>query len=266
MKKFHAVVMAAQRVGVVNELASDAGVSHKCLIEMGGKKLVEHVLDCLDASPEIEKVTVSIDQLDVLDGVAAYEHMKASGKARAVLAGVDLYSSFRAAVDEEDLLPALVTTADNVLLLPSMVAHFCSEIRKANARSAIAMTEKKVLLDVYPDGQRRFHKFADNEYSNCNLYAIMDRETVDLVSVFRTGGQFAKSLYRVLKAFGIWNAIAYRFAVYSLDRSMERMSKKFKTTLIAVRMPFPEAPIDVDNFRSKKLAAEILAERMADKS
>lgn len=266
MKKFHAVVMAAQRVGVVNELAADAGVSHKCLIEMGGKKLVEHVLDCLDASPEIEKVTVSIDQLEVLDGVAAYERMKASGKARAVLSGADLYSSFRAAVDGEGLLPALVTTADNVLLLPSMVAHFCSEIDKTDARSAIAMTEKKVLLDVYPDGQRRFHKFADNEYSNCNLYAIMDQATVDLVSVFRTGGQFAKSLYRVLKAFGLWNAVSYRFAFYSLDRSMERMSRKFKTKLIAVRMPFPEAPIDVDNFRSKKLASEILAGRKAAKS
>ena len=263
MKKFHAVVMAAQRVGVVNELAADAGVSHKCLIEMAGKKLVEHVLDCLDQSPDIEKVTISIDQLDVLDGVPAFERMKASGKARAVLAGTDLYSSFVAAVEGEGLLPALVTTADNVLLSPPMVAHFCAEIEKANARSALAMTEKKVLLDVYPDGQRRFHRFADNEYSNCNLYAIMDRETVDLVSVFQTGGQFAKSLYRVLKAFGLWNAIAYRFAIYSLDRGMERMSKKFNTSVIAVRMPFPEAPIDVDNFRSKKLAAEILASRQA---
>lgn len=255
--------MAAQRVGVVNELAADAAVSHKCLIDMAGKKLVEHVLDCLDQSPEIEQVTISIDQLDVLDGVPAYERMKAAGKARVVLAGADLYSSFVAAVEGEALLPALVTTADNVLLSPPMVAHFCSEIERTHSRAAIAITEKKVLLDVYPDGQRRFHRFADNEYSNCNLYAIMDRETTDLASVFQTGGQFAKSLYRVLKAFGVWNAIAYRFAFYSLDKGMDRLSKKFNTSLVAVRMPFPEAPIDVDNFRSKKLASEILADRQA---
>ncbi len=255
--------MAAQRVGVVNELAADAAVSHKCLIDMAGKKLVEHVLDCLDQSPEIERVTISIDQLDVMDGVPAYERMKTAGKARVVLAGADLYSSFVAAVEGDALLPALVTTADNVLLSPPMVAHFCSEIERTRSRAAIAITEKKVLLDVYPDGQRRFHRFADNEYSNCNLYAIMDRETTDLASVFQTGGQFAKSLYRVLKAFGVWNAIAYRFAFYSLDKGMDRLSKKFNTSLVAVRMPFPEAPIDVDNFRSKKLASEILADRQA---
>lgn len=263
MKKFHAVVMAAQRVGIVNELAVDAGVSHKCLIEMAGKKLVEHVLDCLDQSPEIEQVTISIDQLEVLDGAPVYERMKAEGKARAVLAGADLFSSFLVAVDGEGRFPVLVTTADNVLLTPAMVAHFCSEVERTNSRAGIALTEKKVLLDVYPDGQRRFHRFADNEYSNCNLYAIMDRETTRLASVFQTGGQFAKSLYRVFRAFGVWNAIAYRFAFYSLDKGMDRLSKKFNTSVVAVRMPFPEAPIDVDNFRSKKLAAEILAARQA---
>lgn len=253
--------MAAQRVGVVNELAADAGVTHKCLIEMGGKKLIEHVLDSLDESPEIGEITVSIDDIRVLDNVPSFGRLKASGKARAIEAGTDLFSSFLGAVEGGNRFPTIITTADNVLLTPSMIAHFCSEIRVRGGRAAIAVTEKAVLLGVYPDGQRRFHKFADNEYSNCNLYAVVDEDTSNIASVFQTGGQFAKSLARVLKAFGLWNAIAYRFSLYSLDRGMDRLSKKFGTKLIAVRMPFPEAPIDVDNFRSKKLATEILAQR-----
>lgn len=261
--KFHAVVMAAQRVGVVNELAADAGVSHKCLIEMDGKKLVEHVLDCLDASAQIDQITISIDDTSVLENVPAFERLRQAGKARAVEAGADLFSSFLGAVEGGGHYPAIITTADNVLLTPAMVAHFCNEIESNDARAAIAVTEKSVLLDVYPDGQRRFHKFADNEYSNCNLYAVVDEETSDIAKVFQTGGQFAKSLARVLKAFGLWNAIAYRFSLYSLDKGMKRLSKKFNTKLVAIRMPFPEAPIDVDNFRSKKLANEILQARRA---
>lgn len=260
--KFHAVVMAAQRVGIVNELAADAGVSHKCLIEMGGKKLIEHVLDCLDASPEIDRITISIDDISVLETVPAFNRLKDAGKARAVEAGTNLFSSFLGAV-EGGRYPSIITTADNVLLTPPMVAHFCNTIEEQGARAAVAVTEKAVLLNVYPDGQRRFHKFADNEYSNCNLYAVVDKETSDIASVFETGGQFAKNLARVLKAFGLWNAIAYRFALYSLDKGMDRLSKKFGTRLVAIRMPFPEAPIDVDNFRSKKLATEILQARRA---
>lgn len=259
--KFHAVVMAAQRPGVVNELAVDAGVSHKCLIEMNGKKLIEHVLDCLDASPEISHITIAIDQTPVLDGVPAVERLKADGKVTIVEAETNLFASFLAAIRARNSFPAVVTTADNVLITPAMIAHFCTGLLTAGARAGFAVTEKELLLKEYPDGQRRFHRFKDGEYSNCNLYAVMDRETTDIAGIFETGGQFAKKLGRVLKAFGLWNAFAYRFAIYTLDQAMGQLSKKFGTMVVAVRMPFPEAPIDVDNFRSKKLATEILSRR-----
>lgn len=257
--QFHAVVMAAQRVGIVNELAEAAGVSHKCLIEMAGKKLVEHVLDNLDAAPEIASITVVIDQIDVLEEVPAFKRLEAAGKARVVQAKSDLFSSYLATLDGVNMFPSLVTTADNVLMSPAMIAHFCHEIEVCGCDAAIALTPKEILLAKYPDGQRRFHKFADGEYSNCNMYALMNEQAVGSASVFQTGGQFAKSLYRVLKAFGLWNAIAYRFAFYDLDAAMGRMTKRFKTKAAAIRMPFPEAPIDVDNARSQKLASEILA-------
>lgn len=259
--KFHAVVMAAQRVGVVNELAADAGVSHKCLMDMEGKKLIEHVLVCLKNSPEIEKITVCIDTVSVLDDVPEYQRLTKAGKANAVEAEENLFSSFLAAIESENSFPALVTTADNVLLTPDMVRHFCEDVAQSGCEAAIALTPKETLIATYPDGQRRFHKFADGEYSNCNLYAVTNRSFTDAAKIFQTGGQFAKSLKRVLKAFGVWNAIAYRFSLYSLDRAMERLGKRVKAKVRAVRMPFPEAPIDVDNFRSKKLATEILRKR-----
>jgi hypothetical protein len=261
--KFHAVVMAAQRVGIVNELAVDAGVSHKCLIEMVGKKLIEHVLECLDASPDIGSISVVIDQTSVLDQVDGFQRLKASGKARAIEAKQDLFASFLAAAEDESRFPALVTTADNVLLTPEMVAHFCKEIIESGSDVAVALTPKQTLIAKYPDGQRRFHRFADGEYSNCNLYAVRNISVANTVTVFRTGGQFAKSIARVIKAFGLWNAIAYRFSLYSLDQGMERVSKRFNNKVVAIRMPFPEAPIDVDNMRSKKLATQILTDRLA---
>ncbi|WP_262693833.1 nucleotidyltransferase family protein [Kordiimonas aquimaris] len=256
--QFHAVVMAAQRPGIVNELAAEAGVSHKCLIEIAGKKLVEHVLDNLDRASEIKQITVVIDNIAVLGDVPAFVRLQQAGKARAIEARTDLFSSYLAAIEGDGMFPTLVTTADNVLLSPEMIAHFCTEIGNSGCDAAIALTPKEILLAKYPDGQRRFHEFADGEYSNCNLYALTSERVVNAARVFQTGGQFAKSLYRVLKAFGLWNAFAYRFSLYSLDKAMTRIGKRFNMTAVAVRMPFPEAPIDVDNARSKKLATEIL--------
>lgn len=257
--KFHAVVMAAQRPGVVNELAKDAGVSHKCLIEMAGKKLIEHVLDNLDAAEDIGFITVSIDDVRVLDQVPAFQRLLAAGKARAVEAKSNLFESLLASIEGGDqYYPAMITTADNVLLTSEMIGHFCNQLQVQGVSVGVGITPKEVMVAKYPDGQRRFHEFADGPYSNCNLYAIMDGDAAGIARVFKTGGQFAKSPMRVLKAFGIWNAIAYRFSWYSLDKMMNRLSRQFKVKVEAVRMPFAEAPIDVDNFRSKKLAGEIL--------
>ena len=42
------IVLAAQRGGRLDPLAAEAGVSHKCLVPIGGRPLLAHVLEALD--------------------------------------------------------------------------------------------------------------------------------------------------------------------------------------------------------------------------
>lgn len=261
--KFNVVVMAAQRAGVVNELAVEAGVSHKCLINMHGRKLIEHVLLSLSQSSRIDKITVSIDDVSVLEEVELYKELREAGRARAVEAGSNLFTSVQAAVDSEDKVPTIITTADNVLLTTDMIEHFCAELEASGAEAALGIAQKETILAKYPNGQKKFHKFADGEYANCNMYAVMTMDAVRAGKIFETGGQFAKSKERIFKAFGLWNAIAYKIALYTLDKGMERLGKRFGVKIAAIRMPFAEAPIDVDNPRTKAIANEILGERLA---
>ena len=125
------------------------------------------------------------------------------------------------------------------------------------------MCQKETLLAKYPDGQRRFHRFADGEWSNCNLYALMTPEALAAAEFFRGGGQFAKSLKRVMNAFGLFNMIAYKFAWFARDKAMDRLSARSGVRVKAIDMPFPEAPIDVDNERTRRIAEEILIARAA---
>ena len=50
-RPFTVVILAAQRAGVVNAVAQDAGVSHKCLAPIAGKPLIVHVIEALDGHP-----------------------------------------------------------------------------------------------------------------------------------------------------------------------------------------------------------------------
>jgi len=261
--KFQVVVMAAQRVGVINELAVEAGVTHKCLINMHGRKLIEHVLLSLSQSPRIDKITISIDNVAVLEEVELFKELREAGRVRAIEAGTNLFTSVQAAIDSESRVPTIITTADNVLLTEDMIEHFCAELEASGAEAALGIAQKETILAKYPEGQKKFHKFADGEYANCNMYAVMNMNAVKAAKMFETGGQFAKSKERIFKAFGLWNAIAYKIALYTLDKGMERLSKRFGVKVAAIRMPFAEAPIDVDNFRTKEIANTILGNRLA---
>ena len=260
-RKFHFVIMAAQRKGVVNPLAENAGVSHKCLIEMSGKPLIEHVARAVSDSGLASKISVSIEEPSALDGVAYVNGLKDGGLLRIVPSGDNLFESVAGALSGPEDFPAIITTADNVLLTPEMLRHFCKSAPDYDA--ALAMIDKETLLAKYPDGQRNFHKFRDGEFSNCNLYAITSPEALSAARVFEGGGQFRKSLKRVVKAFGLVNMIAYRYAWFTRDRAIARIGKRFNINTGAVDMPFPEAPIDVDNERTMKVAADILAARYA---
>lgn len=261
-RKFHFVVMAAQRKGIVNPLAEAAGVSHKCLMPLAGKPLIEHTLSAIAASDFVSKISVSIEDHEVLNELPIVQDLIAEGRLRIVQSADNLYDSVKAALENDADLPAVVTTADNVLLTPPMIEHFCSNV--GGQDGAVAVVRKEVLLAKYPDGQRRFHKFQDGEISNCNIYGLFTPEAVEVAQAFREGGQFAKYPQRVLKAFGLINLAAYRFAWFSVSDAMARIGKRHGVNFGTVEMPFPEAPIDVDNERTARIAGEILSQRQQE--
>src|SRR5690606_13038443 len=67
--------------------------------------------------------------------------------------------------------PVVVTTADNVLLTGAAVARTAGRLA-AGDDVVIAVAREADVRAAHPDGQRRFYKFADSGYSNCNLYGL----------------------------------------------------------------------------------------------
>lgn len=255
----HFLILAAQRAGTVNALAEAAGVSHKCIMPMQSRPLIEHVLSTLEGMPEAKRITVSIDTPDALKGVPLIEKLIAEGRLNIMQSGDTLFDSIAQALPDPDDFPVVITTADNVLLTQDMLRHFIPNLEGVDV--GVAMCQKEVLLAKYPDGQRRFHRFADGEWSNCNLYALTTPQALAAAEFFRGGGQFAKSLKRVMDAFGLFNMIAYKFAWFARDKAMDRLSTRSGVRVKAIDMPFPEAPIDVDNERTRRIAEEILIAR-----
>ena len=252
-----ALVLAGRRDGALDPLAAAAGVTHKCLVPIAGRPLLAHVLAALDQAPEIGRILVSIDDPAVLTGQLWF----ASGRVTIVGAKYNLVDSIVAALGEEVDFPVLVTTADNVLLTPAAITELVGTATCDWTDVAVAFATRGAVLAAHPEGQRRFYAFADDSYSNCNLYWLGSRRALDAAEVFRQGGQFAKHPRRMVGAFGLLNLIRFRFGLCSLDRLMLRLSRRFGLSIRPVVLGDGALAIDVDNQRTHAIAEELLSRR-----
>jgi GTP:adenosylcobinamide-phosphate guanylyltransferase len=257
---FTAIILAAQRAGVIDPLAAEASISHKCLVPIEGWPLIAHVASALQATPGIARLRIVVEK-EVVPIVAA---IMPSGPAPIdyVDPADNLADSVHAAARGVEQ-PMLVTTADNVLLTPGAVTAILDTI-SAGADAAFAMATRESVLAAHPLGQRRFYRFADDSFSNCNLYAFAGPKALAAVESFRSGGQFAKKPLRLIAAVGVFNLALLLLHRISLRGAARRLSRRFRLKIEPVILADGAHAIDVDNRRTYDAAALLLAQRRAD--
>ncbi|MGQ0659343.1 NTP transferase domain-containing protein [Sphingosinicella sp.] len=252
------IVLAAQRDGKLDPLAAEAGVSHKCLVPIGGRPLLAHVLDALARVERVAEVRIVVEQ-------GAEARLKQVAVASGVMAGFaeaanniadSVYAGAAGAAG-----PVVITTADNVLLTPAAVNQVIDQLG-GGADTVVALARKEDVLSAHPEGQRRFYRFRDGEFSNCNLYGL-SQAGLRLAETFRSGGQFAKNPMRIASAFGFLNLFLLRFALVSLDAGMRRLSRRFGVRVVAELLRDGAHAIDVDNARTHRIAAQLMEKRAA---
>jgi GTP:adenosylcobinamide-phosphate guanylyltransferase len=254
-----AIILAAQRSGAIDPLAAAAGLTHKCLVPIGGQPMIAHVVAALQATPGIERLRIVVEP----DAQVALQRVLPSG--RLPVEYIDsvpnvadsVYAGARG-TDE----PTVLTTADNVLLTPGAVAS----VQEALGRGAdvvFAMATKAAVLAAHPEGQRRFYRFSDDEYSNCNLFGIGGARGFAGAEMFRGGGQFAKKPARLIAAIGLFNLLLFRLGWLSLAGAMRRISRRMKLRVEAVVLADGAHAIDVDNERTYRVASLLLGQRAA---
>jgi GTP:adenosylcobinamide-phosphate guanylyltransferase len=254
-----AVVLAAQRAGTIDPLAAAAGVTHKCLVPIHGKVLITHVLTALQATARLQRIRIVVEA-EAVEQIRP--HLPAGNVAvEFIAAAPDLTDSVYAATQDLDQ-PTIVTTADNVLLTPAAVATVELALRHG-ADAVFAMATRGAVLAAHPEAQRRFYRFRDNAYSNCNLYGFAGASTFRGAEMFRSGGQFAKKKLRMLAAIGVLNFALFLLGWLTLAAGMRRLSRRLKLRTVAVVLQDGAHAVDVDNERTFRVASLLLQQRAA---
>ena len=254
---FTAIVLAAQRASRTDPLAEAAGISHKCLVRIADKPLIAHVVAALKAAPGLGLLRIVVEPEMFAEIEAALP--SALLPVEFVAAAPNLADSVFAGAGGIDH-KMLVTTADNVLLTPAAVGKMISMLR-TGADVALAMANKAAVLAAHPEGQRRFYRFREDYYSNCNLYAFAGPKALSAAETFRGGGQFAKKPLRLLMAVGPINVALMACGRLSLRGALARLGRRLRLRIEPVILADGSHAIDVDNERTYRIASLLLERR-----
>lgn len=253
-----AIILAGSRPGR-DALLGDSGVRTKALLPIAGRPMLLHVTDALLAAPDIGQLTILAQDSAVLAADPVLARLAAHERVRFRDSGAGISASLTAAVGAHDA-PLLVTTADNVLLTPAMIAEFLDASRGSDV--AVAMVSRDNLLARYPQSRRTWLKFRGGWWSGANLFRFGGRQVLPLLDFWSHIEQDRKKGLRIIAAFGPALLFAALLRLITIQEGVQRAARRFGIRdARVVAMTAPEACIDADKPADIILIERILADR-----
>ena len=263
--KITALIMAGKRSGVHDPLAQRAGVSQKCVVPVHGVPMIERVIREVAACDRIGAIHVVAHDHEEIAAQPTVKKLMDEGRLHFREGKFNIVDSVLSGAEGASF-PLMITTADNCLVTPDGYAEFIDKALEQNLDAASAMARREDVQAADPEGQSKFYKFSDGEFSNCNMYWLGSEKALAAAEIFRNGGQFVKFPSRIAKAFGVVNLIRFFLGWGTRERLFAQVSKRFGMKMRPIVVSKGEYAIDVDNERTFEVTERLLKKREAAQS
>jgi len=243
-----ALVLAGSRSGEVDVVARSARVPCKALAKVGGRPMVERVLQTLLDHPRIGPVSVSIREgLPLAQTAPQLSTWITEG---AVNRCTPADSPFASVASWLTTLPAgvaaLVTTADHALLNSTMVDQVLAG-DTSTPDVLVAMLPLVLLAAKYPTQHRTRMRFRDGQFKACNLFLLRNQPALyRALEYWRSIQALRKTPMRMAWRIGPGALLRYVLRAMTLRQAFEHLSAQTGARLDYVMLDVPEAAIDVD--------------------
>lgn len=230
-----ALILAGSRTGG-DPLAAAAGVTHKGLIEVAGRTMLERVANALTCAG-FEKIAVSTGSGPLADLAVALDlHIIAAedGPSRSVAAALEQLGA-----------PLLVTTVDHALLAPSWIDAFIGGVPDGVDLAALLARRETIEREV-PGSRRTYFRFADGEWSGCNLFYLATPRARTGLALWTDVEADRKRPWRIVRRLGVRQLLRYVFGTLTLAEGVAHLGALAGIKATAVETPFGLAAVDVD--------------------
>lgn len=230
-----ALILAGSRPGG-DPFATQMGVAHKALIEVGGGPMLARVVGALRAA-ECPRILVSCAPgpvAQLAEELGAEVIPPAPGPSGSVLAGLDVAGT-----------PLLVTTADHALLRPEWVRQLIDGA-PATSDVAIMLAERHAVEAALPGSRRTYLRFADGHWSGCNLFLLRAPAARAAVAEWTRVEADRKRPWRIVARLGPGLLLRYLSGRLTLASALERLGGRIGCRVALVPAADGLAAVDVD--------------------
>lgn len=257
------LVLAGQRPPS-DALAGVWGEQHRALVDVNGVPMLVRVIRAMRAARTIDRLLISTDDPAALQAVPELSRLLAE---RAVTLHDSLSSPSRSVADVLEGLTdgesMLVATADHALLTPEIVDHFVEAGATDAADVHVALVAESLIRSRFPETTRTYLRLRGEAWSGANLFAFRTPAARRAAAFWIRAEQFRKRPWRLVSALGPMSLLLFALGRLDLDAAFDRVSRAAKARVRPVRLPFPEAAIDVDRPADLALVSRILSQRDA---
>lgn len=235
MASFAALVLAGTRPGG-DPFAQSQGVSHKGLIEIGGQPMISRVIAAL-FSAGAGRIIVSTDDprlRDIAETLGAETIPSAHGPSESAALGLAAAGA-----------PLLITTSDHALLRPEWICTLI-EGTPANADLAVMLARRDQVERALPGSRRTYLRFADGDWSGCNLFYLQTDRAKAAIDLWRSVEQDRKRPWRIAARLGPATLLAMVFRRLTLAEGLARLGHRIGLSAALVPAPNGLAAVDVD--------------------
>ncbi len=257
-RRFKVLVLAASRGEAT---LREFGTLHKCSLDVAGRPMLMRVLGAITASTNTGDMAISIDEPRILQKIPSFPGMAQKHSITILQSKSSAALSARDALDRLDpAFPLLVTTADNVMLTPEILDEFLQSAMDSKADLAFALVAKETIEAALPHSRRTYWQFrGGGGFTGCNLFALITPESKTIVELWRHAEANRKKPWKIVRLLGLGPLLGFVMKRWSLQETMERLSKRFGIKIAPVILQHAAIAVDVDTRDDLETARRMLA-------
>ncbi|MGD8327018.1 MAG: NTP transferase domain-containing protein [Sphingomonadales bacterium] len=255
----HWIILAGSRSNS-DPIAQMGGEPFKALVKVAGVPMLERVVRTLFSLDGLSRISILLQDDEPLQSRPEWHWLRQDERVHIIRSRGSASQALLDVMENGAAeWPTFITTADNVMLTPSIARQFIQGAVEGETEFAFATVREHEVRAAVPDTKRTYWKFADGGFATCNLFALTGPQSLEALRLWRMVEQDRKKVWKIVAAFGILPLIGYRLGLLSFGGGLARASKKLDVKVKAVALDDARACIDVDKPEDFVLTERLLS-------